>query len=443
MSDYGLGGDLLKIYIIAGEASGDLLGAHLMRSLKEQSTRPIQFWGVGGPRMEAEGLQSLFPYYELSRLGFVEILPYAFNLMARIIRTAEDIQSKDPHMLITIDCPGFCYRVARRLREENYTTLMLHYVAPTVWAYKPDRAEKCALIFDHLLTLLPFEPPYFTKVGLPATWVGHAAVVETHVGNGEAFRAKYEIANDVPVFLLMPGSRKGEVRRHMPIFAKTITMLAQQYPNLAIVTAVPQNMMPYVAPYFKNCPFRAVVLPGDVDKKDAIAASNLAIVKSGTVALEVAMAHVPMIVTYRVHALSAWLLKRMVLVKYVSLINILRRKEVIPELLQEMCHPFILSNAAGVLMGDAARQEKQKTEQKLALDMLTPPGGERPSDIAARSALELLAKGVRKTPEAYASAKTAYLERVKQAKNKAKAAAKTPAKAPAKPAAKATGKNKA
>lgn len=420
MSDYGLGGDLLKVYVVAGEASGDLLGAHLMRSLKEQSTRPIQFWGVGGPRMEAEGLKSLFPYYELSRLGFVEILPYAFNLMARIIRTAEDIHSKDPHILITIDCPGFCYRVARRLREEHYSTLMLHYVAPTVWAYKPDRAEKCAMIFDHLLTLLPFEPPYFTKVGLPTTWVGHAAVAETPVGNAAAFREKYQLEPDVPLFLLMPGSRKSEVRRHMPILAKTLTMLAQEYPNLAIVTAVPQNMMPFVAPYFQNCPFRAIVLPGDMDKKDGIAASNLAIVKSGTVALEVAMANVPMIVTYRVHPISAWIFKRMATVKYVSLINILRRKEVIPELLQEMCHPFILFNAASVLMRDKARQQRQTEEQRLALAMLVPQG-EKPSDKAARAALELVAKGVRKAPGAYTKAKAAYDKKRKAEKNQAKA----------------------
>lgn len=392
-------GELLKIYIIAGEASGDLLGAHLMRALKEQSTRPIQFFGVGGPKMEAEGIKSLFPYYELSRLGFVEILPYAFNLMARIVKTADDIQGKDPHIVITIDCPGFCYRVARKLREESYSSLFVHYVAPTVWAYKPDRAEKCAAIFDHLLTLLPFEEPYFTKANLPNTWVGHAAVAETQNGDGAAFRQKFNIPAEVPLFCLLPGSRKGEVQRHIPIYAQALNYLSKTYPDLAIVVPVPENMLPFVAPFFKSCPYRAVVVGNEEDKKNAIAASNLAIVKSGTVTLEVAKAAVPMLVTYRVHPFSAWALKRMILVKYVTIINLLCRKEVVPELLQENCHPFMIASAASVLMASKERREAQISEQKRALEMLRLPDGEMPSYKAARTILKLHDSGIRKTQD--------------------------------------------
>ncbi len=404
-------GDMLKIYIIAGEASGDLLGAHLMQSLKMQSMRPIQFFGIGGPRMIAEGLESLFPFYELSMLGFIEILPYVFNLTARIHRTVEDIQAKDPDILITVDCPGFCYRVARGLREEEYRSLFVHYVAPTVWAYKPDRAEKCAAIFDHLLVLLPFEPPYFKAVKLPCTFVGHAAVVETTVGDAGAFRAKYDIAPDVPLFCLLPGSRKNEVQKLMPIFAKAMTYLGQEYPNLAIAVAVPVNMMPHIAPYFKNCPFRAVVMSDDTDKKNAIAASNLAIVKSGTVTLEVAMAGVPMLVAYKVHPISAHIFKRMALVKYVNLINILMKKEVIPEMLQTLCTPFLLASAAMALLSSPERLERQKREQKEALAMMVPDDGLRPSDKAATKILELFSKWrknkvVKKATAAVATAAT-------------------------------------
>lgn len=383
--------NLLKVYLVAGEPSGDLLGAHLMRSMKAQSKQPIEFFGIGGPRMIAEGLTTLFPYYELSRIGFVEILPYAFNLLARIIRTAEDIHAKAPDVVITIDCPGFCYRVVKRLRAEEYENLFVHYVAPTVWAYKPERAQKCAAIFDHLLALLPFEPPLFIKAGLKSTWVGHAAVAETVTGDGKAFREKFSIAEDVPLFCLLPGSRRGEIKRHMPIFARTITFLAQEHPNLAIAVAVPENMLSHVAPYFKNCPYRAVVMSAEEDKKNAISASNIAIVKSGTVTLEVAKAGTPMLVTYRVTALTAYLLRRMILVKYVTLINLLRKKEVIPELLQENCHPFILAAAASVLLKDKRRQEYQKQEMALALAALAPKDGEKPSDRAARTVFSLLA----------------------------------------------------
>ena len=397
MADTHGSSDVLKIYVIAGEASGDLLGAHLMQSLKAQSSRPIQFFGIGGPRMIAEGLESLFPFYELSMLGFIEILPYVFNLTARIDRTVEDIQAKDPHIVVTIDCPGFCYRVVRHLRQEAYHSLFVHYVAPTVWAYKPDRAAKCAAIFDHLLVLLPFEPPYFKEVKLPCTFVGHAAVVETTTGDGTAFREKYAIAADVPLFSLLPGSRKNEVQKLMSIFAKTMGLLAPDYPNLALAVAVPANMMPFVTPYFENCPFRAVLMSDDLDKKNAIAASTLAIVKSGTVTLEVAMAGVPMLVAYKVHRISAWVFKRMALIKYVNLINILMKKEVIPEMLQTLCTPFMLANAATALLRKPERIEQQKRDQKEALAMLVPMDGIRPSDRAAGKILELFDHWNKKT----------------------------------------------
>jgi lipid-A-disaccharide synthase len=176
----------------------------------------------------------------------------------------------------------------------------------------------------------------------------------------------------------------------MPIFAKTIGILAMQYPNLAIAVMVPANVMRYVAPFFDNCPFRAIVTSDETEKKDAIAASNLAIVKSGTIAIEVAMAQVPMVVTYRVHSISAWLMKRMALIKYVNLINILQKKGIIPELLQELCTPFMLANACLNLLSSPERQNNQKINEKSALTKLLLPGGESPSAKAASTILKLL-----------------------------------------------------
>lgn len=381
----------LQVFIIAGEASGDLLGAHLMRSLREKSDRPIRFYGIGGPRMAAEGLDSLFPFYELSMLGFIEVLPFMFNIAVRIRQTVDDVVARNPDLVITIDVPGFSMRVVERLRQEkNLKAKFVHYVAPTVWAYKAHRAEKCARLFDHLLVLLPFEPPYFEKVGLPCTWVGHPVIVETPMGDGAAFRAKFGIAPDAPLFCLMPGSRKGEVERHMPILARSITMLAAQFPGITMAVAVPPNVMPFVAPFFENCPFKAIVTSDEEDKKGAIAASNLAIVKSGTVALEIARAGVPMIVTYQLHAISAWYLRRHSLIRYVSLVNVLEGKEVIPELLQELCNPLMIASAAAYLYQHPGRQEAQKRKQKSAVDRLIPTDGERPSDKAARTILGLL-----------------------------------------------------
>jgi lipid-A-disaccharide synthase len=377
----------LKIYIIAGEASGDLLGAHLMAALKKHYNGSIRFFGVGGDKMTAEGLASLFPYQELSMMGFVEILPYAFNISARIRSTVEDIKVKHPDIVVTIDSPGFNTRVVKSLRKSRFKTKFIHYVAPTVWAYKPERAQKFAALFDHLMVLLPFEPPYFEKVGLPCTFVGHAAVAETRVGDGAAFRAKYDIANDVPLYTVLPGSRKGEVERHMPVFARALTLLAGRTPNLAIAVAAPKHVLPFVAPYFEGCPFRAVITANEDDKKDAFAASRFAIVKSGTVALEVAMAGTPMIIAYRVNPISAWAFRRMTLTKYVNLINILMGREIIPELLQEHCTATMIAGCTSALLDSPERMALQKQHCKEALGTLIPPSSNSPSEHAAQVVL--------------------------------------------------------
>lgn len=382
--------DLKIIYIIAGEPSGDVLGAHLMRSLREHSQKELLFYGIGGERMEEEGLNSLFPYHELSLMGLVEIIPHLGRTITHIASTIADIILKQPHAVITIDSPGFCFRVVKKLRKIGLKTKFVHYVAPTVWAYKPKRAIKCAKLFDHMLLLLPFEAPYFKKVGLDCTFVGHPVVCESRTGNAAEFRAKYEIADDVKIFCLLPGSRKAEVNRHMPVFAMALSLLSSCYPNLAFVVAVPEHAQELLAPYLNNSPFRAIVTNTEQDKKNAMAASNFAFVKSGTVAFEVALAGVPMLVAYKMNAISVWLLKRVIITKYVNLINILLNKEAIPELLQEHCAPMMLASCANSLLSNPDLQQEQLQAAKTALNRLVPPGEEKPSDIAAKKILSLL-----------------------------------------------------
>ena len=380
----------LTIYLIAGEPSGDFLGASLMRSLRAQSDRHIRFYGIGGERMEAEGLESLFPYHELSMMGFVEIIPHIFRTLIHIATTIHDIVTKQPDMLITIDSPGFCFRVVEKLRAVSFKTKFIHYVAPTVWAYKPQRAEKCAKLFDHLLVLLPFEPPYFEKVGLPCSFVGHPVICESATGNGAEFRAKYEISADTKLFCLLAGSRKGEVKRHLPVFAKTIAMLSSVYPNLAIMVAAPAHVMPLFAPFLNTCPFTAIIAQDEADKKNGIAASNFALVKSGTVAFEVAMAGVPMLITYRINAISAWFLRKIIKTKFANLINILTGKEVIPELLQERCSPLLLASCANTMLAIPEIGKRQLSNIQEAMHQLTPANGKKPSEEAARVVLSLL-----------------------------------------------------
>lgn len=385
----------LVIYLIAGEASGDLLGARLMHSLRMQlpeksPDKKILFYGIGGERMEAEGLASLFPYHEISLMGFVEIIPYIFRTIAHINLTVADITVKEPDMVITIDSPGFCFRVVEKLRKSYIETKFVHYVAPTVWAYKPQRAKKCAKLFDHMLVLLPFEPQYFNKVGLESTFVGHPVVYEGNKGDGSVFRRKYDIPDNAMLFCLLPGSREGEIKRHMPIFTRTLSMLAISYPNITVAIAVPEHALQFLGPYLNNSPFRVIIAENDQDKKNAMSASQFAFVKSGTVAFEVASSGTPMLITYKINKFSAWWLKRIITTKYVNLINILSRKEVIPELLQEQATPLMLASCANAILSTPDLQNAQKTAIGSALKRLLPENNSDPSMLAATKILSLL-----------------------------------------------------
>lgn len=192
----------LLVFLVAGEASGDILGARLMQALKRRRT-DIRFAGVGGERMTAEGMDSLFPMQELSLFGLVEVLPHIPKLRRRLAETVEAVARQRPDVVVTIDSPGFNRRLARSLKPLGIP--LIHYVAPSVWAYRPGRAVKFSRLFDHLLALLPFEPPYFEKVGLDCTHVGHPAVEEAEErGDGAAFRAAHGIAADAPLLLALP-----------------------------------------------------------------------------------------------------------------------------------------------------------------------------------------------------------------------------------------------
>lgn len=382
----------LTIYIIAGEVSGDRLGAGVMQELKRRHGEKIVFHGVGGEKMQAEGLKSHFPYDELSVMGFAEILPKLIHLRSRIDSTIDDAVNKAPDMVVTIDSPGFNFRVVEGIRKQKHQIkTFIHIVAPTVWAYKPERAAKCAELFDHMLVLLPFEPPYFTKEGLDCTYIGHpVAWNDNPKGDGAAFRRKYDISEDAPLFCLLPGSRRGEIKRHMPIFAATMLMLGEAHPNLALVVPVHPGLADDVALLFHGCPFRAIILPNEEEKMDAIASADVALVKSGTVTLDVAYAGTPMIVTYRVHPLTAWMVRKWIGISQVCLINIIEKTAVIPEFLQEDATPYNLANSLAHLLTSETQRNTQKMHMQQAIAKLQPPGGEHPHVMAAREILNRL-----------------------------------------------------
>ncbi|HXE17520.1 MAG TPA: lipid-A-disaccharide synthase [Stellaceae bacterium] len=380
--------DAPLIYMIAGEPSGDLLGGRIMAALKEETQGRVRFAGIGGPRMAEQGLTSLVPISELAVMGLAEVLPHARRILRRIRETVADIAAKRPDIVVTIDSSGFNWRVARRLRAAGHKVRLVHVVAPMVWAWRAHRAAEIARWYDRLLVLLPFEPPYFQKHGLATTFVGHP-VIESGAdkGDGAGFRARHNIAPDAKLLIVLPGSRRGEVSRLLPPFVAAVGLLARRYPDFRI--AVPT--LDHVAAPVRAAawPIAPVVVVGESEKHAAFAAGDVALAASGTVALELALAHLPSVIAYRINYLTHAIARRMVKVKFANLVNLLLDRAAIPELIQADCTPARLADAVSHLLDDADARARQIAAYDAALDMLG-RGGDPPGRRAARQILAML-----------------------------------------------------
>lgn len=380
---------MTRLALIAGETSGDQLGGWLMQALKARQP-DIDFLGIGGSRMMEQGLLSLFPMQELSLFGFFEVLPHVRNIQRRLAQTVEMIERERPEILVTIDVPGFTMRVVKSLRERAiYVPKCVHYVAPSVWAYKPNRARLLTERVDTLLALLPFEPPYFEREGLNTHFIGHEIAWQwREKGNGALFRRAHAIAPDAPVLAVFPGSRNGELKKLLPIFRDAVAMLQQQVPNLQIVMQVPTSQLANARARTQDWPVTPLLIDNSADKKDFFAAATAALAKSGTIGLECALAGLPAIITYRTNPLTAALLKRILKTPYVSLANILLGREVVPELLQEECNAKDIASVLGQLLEhEAARQAQQEALAPLPA-MLGAHDSQSPSDKAAAIILD-------------------------------------------------------
>jgi lipid-A-disaccharide synthase len=375
------------IYLLAGEHSGDVLGARLMAALR--AARPdLDFAGIGGPRMAALGFSSLFPMHELAVMGLVEIVPRLWRLRRRMAETVADIAARRPAIVVTIDSPGFALRLLRRIAPLGVTRV--HYVAPQVWAWRESRVRHFPGLWDRLLCLLPFEPDYFARFGLDARFVGHP-VLESGAdqGNGARFRAAHGIAADAPLVILMPGSRPSEAGRLLPVYGQTVALLAARFPNLVPVVPAAGAVAQAVARAAADWPIKPLVVSEIAGKHDAFAAASAALTKSGTSTLELALAGAPMAVTYRVNALTAMIARRLIRVPHVAMVNLLAGREVVPELLQENCSPERLAATVAGLITTPALAAAQREAFRAVLATLRPPAG-LPSEAAAAAVLESL-----------------------------------------------------
>jgi lipid-A-disaccharide synthase len=378
------------IFIIAGEPSGDALGGALMAALKQRTGGAIRFAGIGGERMAEEGLRSLVPLHELAIMGIAEVLPRARQILRRVRETADTAAALQPAAIVTIDSSGFTWRVAENLRRRGARVTLIHYVAPMVWAWRKAKARKLARWYDHLMALLPFEPAYFREVGLSCSYVGHP-VLESGAerGDGAAFRRRHGIAVDARVLCLLPGSRRGEVNRLLPIYRQTVIELRQRHPQLAIVLPTIDLVADAVGAATRAWPVPVTIVRGPAAKYAAFAASDLALAASGTVALELAMAGLPAVIAYKMNPITGFLARRIVKTRFVNLVNVILDRLVVPELLLEECTADRLSLALDALLNDEAARAKQIAGYRESLARLG-QGGLAPSLRAADDVLAIM-----------------------------------------------------
>jgi len=381
------------VHVVAGEASGDVLGARLIAALRQH--RPeLEFSGIGGPRMAEQGVASLFDYRELALMGLLEVLPRIFRLKRLLADAAADVARRRPAVLVTIDSPGFTLRLAEMVR--GFGQPVVHYVAPQVWAWRPGRVVKLRQKVDRILCLLPFEPIFFEQAGIPVTFVGHP-VLESGADAGDAarFRARHGIAPEERPVIVMPGSRKMEASRLLPVFGGALRLAGERLPGLRPVVPVAPIVGAMVREAAAGWPAAPILVEGLEEKHDAFAAAaqsgGAGLIKSGTSSLEMAVAGIPHVVAYRVNVLTAAIVRRLVKVPHASLVNLLAEREIVPERLQEACTPAALAETLLAPMLDPAVAAAQRAGFAESLAKLRAPEG-LPSEAAARAVLAVLAE---------------------------------------------------
>ncbi|WP_050602401.1 lipid-A-disaccharide synthase [Ruegeria sp. 6PALISEP08] len=381
----------MRVFLVAGEPSGDRLGGALMEGLKTLIP-DVEFDGIGGPLMEAQGLTSRFPMSELSVMGLVEVLPKFFHLKRRISETAQAVLDTKPDVLITIDSPDFSLRVAKIVKAaSNIRTV--HYVAPSVWAWRPGRADKMAKVIDHVLALLPFEPPYMERAGMECDFVGHPVASEPIATPEEiaAFRSSFDLG-DAPILLALPGSRRGEIERLAGAFGGALQLFMEDHADYRVVIPTVGATTDLIKERVADWPGRPVVLDPRHEgadqalayKRAAFGVADLALAASGTVSLELAAQNTPMVIAYKLNWLTQKMAERMVKLDTVTLVNLVSDTRAVPECLLDDCQPAKIADALRNVVNapDAQQHAMSLTMERLGR------GGEDPGLRAARAVLD-------------------------------------------------------
>lgn len=344
------------IYLIAGEASGDFLGAQIMKAIKKIEPDTI-FSGIGGQGMEEQGLNSLFPMSDLSVMGVFEVLPRLGLLIKRIKQTIANIKKIKPDIVVTIDAPDFCFRVIKGAKKDkSLPTKFIHYVAPTVWAWRPKRAKKIAAFLDGLICLFSFEPPYFEKEGLKSIAVGHPMMES---GIKEAVAAIIGDINKAHIGVFF-GSRQGEIKKIAPTIIDSLHKIIAEEPNIELIVPTLPHLENQIKELLKDFSVPVHIVTDKNNKWSIFKACDVAIAVSGTVGLELAAANVPHVIAYKMNPVTFSILKRVIKTPYAHLANIILHHEVVPEFIQNDCNSDDVAFELLTLLEDTSVQRDQK-----------------------------------------------------------------------------------
>jgi lipid-A-disaccharide synthase len=378
----------VQVFLVAGEESGDRLGAALMRALRERTRGKVSFAGVGGREMTAEGIASLYPIDDLAIIGFAAV-PRLIPKILRLMRlTARAVVARRPHVLVVIDSPSFTRGIARRVRAADPTIAIVKYVSPSVWAWRPGRARVMRRYVDHILALLPFEPEVHRRLGgPPCSYVGHPLAAEASLLRPSPQEALRRLA-DPPVLLVLPGSRPAEIKRLLAIFAAAVALVARRAAPLEIVIPTLPQLAASVREAAASWPTPPRIVVDPAEKRAAFRIARAALAKSGTVTLELALAGVPMVGAYRLSWVEGVVGRRLVKVSSVILANLVLGQNVVPELIQEACTPDRLAAALEPLLSDTPERRRQ-VEAFTRLDAIMGVGSSAPAEHAADIVLAL------------------------------------------------------
>jgi lipid-A-disaccharide synthase len=383
-----------KIFLIATEESGDRLGASLMKVLRQRLGDAVRFEGIGGRAMAREGLTSLFPIEQLSIMGLAAVVKQLPMILRKIRETAEAVTQASPDILVIIDSPDFTHRVARRVRARDPAIPIIDYVSPSVWAWRPGRARAMCAYVDHVLALLPFEPEAYRRLrGPPCSYVGHPLTEQIATLRPGADEQQRREAPP-PVLLVLPGSRRSEVKHHMAVFGATLGLLQAEGVAFELILPTMPHLAEAVREGAANWPVQPRIVIGEQEKRAAFRIARAALAKSGTVTLELALAGVPMVTAYRTGAIEAWILLRVINVSSVILANLVVGENVVPEFLQRDCTPQKLSRALRDVLDESPLRRRQ-VEAFAKLEAIMSTGGQTPSTRAADIVLAAMRKARR------------------------------------------------